>query len=83
MSVRLYVRLSVCLFICMSVCLSVHLKLKILVTAEPIGFHSSGNKPTGTGMVLSYFLVAVEAHPRPKKKRFPLQIYKFANMVNE
>ena len=40
----------------MSVCPSVCLKLKISVTTKPIGLYSSGNIPTGPGMVLSYFL---------------------------
>ena len=39
----------------MSVHLSVRLKLKISVTAEPIGLYSSGIIPTGPVMVLSYF----------------------------
>ena len=38
----------------MSVCLSVCLKLKISVTAEPIGFYSSGNIPTGPVVVLGF-----------------------------
>ena len=32
---------------CLSVHLSVRLRLKILVTTEPIGFHYSGNIPAG------------------------------------
>ena len=32
------------------------LKLKIFVSAEPIGLYSLGNITTGPGMVLSYFL---------------------------
>ena len=31
-------------------------KLKISVTAEPIWFYSSGNIPTGSVVVLGYFL---------------------------
>ena len=35
---------------------SVCLKLKILITTEPIGLYYSGNIPTGPVMVLRYFL---------------------------
>ena len=40
----------------MSVRLSVCMQLKISVTAELIGFYSSGNIPTGPVVVLGYFL---------------------------
>ena len=41
---------------CMSVHSSVRLKIKILITAEPIGLYSSGNIDTGPAVVLGYFV---------------------------
>ena len=41
---------------CLSVLPSVCLKLKISVTAEPIGLYFFGNIPTGPVVVLGYFL---------------------------
>ena len=48
----------------MSAYLSVFIKLKISVTAEPIGFYSSGNIPTGPVVVLG------KESPPPKKNSF-------------
>ena len=50
----------------MSVRLSVRLKLKISVTAEPIGLYSSGIIPTGPVMVLSYFPGGWDTPTTPK-----------------
>ena len=41
----------------MSIRPSVCFRLKISVTAEPIGLYSSGNKDTGPTVVLSYFVI--------------------------
>ncbi len=51
------------------VCLSVCLKLKILVTTEPIGFYSSGYIPVGPAVVLSYFLGGWDTPSPPKKQK--------------
>ena len=47
--------------------MSVRPKLKISVTAVPIGLYSLGNIPTGPLMVLSYFLAGRDT-PNPYKK---------------
>ena len=47
---------------------SVCQKLKIVVTTEPIEFYSSGNKPTGPVLVLSYFLGGWD-NPNPQKNK--------------
>ena len=44
--------------------MSVCLKLKILVTAEPNGLYLPGNKPTGSVVVLSYFLGGRDTPPK-------------------
>ena len=56
-----------------NVYLSVCLKLKISVTKEPIGLFSSGNIPTGPGIVLSYFIGGWDTpNPTsPKKRKIP------------
>ena len=46
--------------------MSVRLKLKISVTAEPIGLYSSGIISTGPVMVLSYFPGGLDT-PNPPK----------------
>ena len=52
--------------------MSVRLKLKISVTAELVGFYSSGNRATGPEMVFRYFQ-GDETPPPPKiKKKDPL-----------
>ena len=51
----------------MSVCPSVCLKLRILVTTEPIRLYFSGNIPTGLVMLLSYFLGGWDTPYPPKK----------------
>ena len=53
----------------MSVCLYVRPSLKISVTTEPIGFYSSENIPTGTVVVLGYFLGGLDTPNPPKKKQ--------------
>ena len=55
--------------VCPSVHLSVRLKLKILVTTQPIGFYSSGYIPIGSLEVLSYFLVGWDTPNPPKNKK--------------
>ena len=49
--------------------MSVRLKLKISVTAEPIGLYSSGIIPTGPVMVLSYFPGAWDTPNPPQKTK--------------
>ena len=60
----------------MSVRPSVCLSLKISVTTEPIGFYSSGNIPTGPGVVLGYFLRGWDT-PNPPKQKIPPPIFSF------
>ncbi len=48
--------------------MSVRLKLKISVTAEPIGLYSTGNISTGPVMVLSIFLEGESPPPQIKIK---------------
>ena len=50
----------------MSVHLSVCLKLKISVTAEPVGFYFSGN--ITTGRVVIFIFLGVGTPPKPPKK---------------
>ena len=49
--------------------MSVRPKLKISVTAVPIGLYSLGNIPTGPLMVLSYFLGGMGHLDLPPKKK--------------
>ena len=63
--------MSVSLSIRLSVCLSVRLKLKILVTTEPIGFYSSGNISTGPVVILGYFLGEWDTPNPPKNEKIP------------
>ena len=55
----------------MSIRLSVRLKLKISVTIEPIGLYSSGIIPTGSVVVLSYFLGGWDTPNPSKNLNFP------------
>ncbi len=48
--------------------MSVRFKLKISVTAEPIGFYASGNVDTHPAVVLSYFIGGWDTLNPPKKK---------------
>ena len=67
MSVRLSVRPTFCLSVC--------LKLRILVTTEPIGLYSLGNISNGPGMVLSYFLGGWDTPNPQKNEKSPPQFF--------
>ena len=51
--------------------MSVRPSLKMSVTTQPIGFYSSGNKPTGPVVVLGYFLGRWDIHNPLKNKEIP------------
>ena len=55
--------------------MSVCLKLRISVTTKPIGLYSSGNIPTGPGMVSNYFIWGWDTPNLPNKTQNILLIF--------
>ena len=73
LSIYILMYLSIIQSSLMSVCPSIRLKLKILVTTEPIGFKSSWNISTGPVVVLSYFVGGCDiSNPYRKQNNTPI-----------